>query len=122
MAKQSKRNAAEEIKEFYEPENYGLFNIGVSGDGTWRKRGFSSSYGVVTAISLLTGKAVEVEIMSKECRECMGWRDRQGTVEFKEWWDSHQAFFHANYTGSSDSMDASGMLPIFQGSIEKYCL
>ena len=65
-----------------------LFDIGVSGDGTWRKTGFSSSFRVVTAISLLTGKALNIEKVSKECCQCMGWRDRQGTSEFHEWWDS----------------------------------
>ena len=50
-------------------------------------RGFSSSFGDVTAISLLTGKALDVQIMSKECHKCVGWRDRQGTAEFDEWWD-----------------------------------
>ena len=121
-AKESMRSAAEEIKEFYECDDEGVFDIGVSGDGTWRKRGFNSSFGVVTAISLLTSKTLDVEIMSKECRECMGWRDRQGTFEFDEWWDSHQAHCHANFTGSSGSMDASGILAIFQRSIENYSL
>lgn len=121
-AKESMRSAVEEIKEFYECDADGVFDIGVSGDGTWRKRGFSSSSGVVTAISLLTGKALDVEIMSKECRECMGWRDRQGTAEFHEWWESHQAHCHANFIGSSGSMDASGILAIFQRSIENYSL
>ena len=40
---------------------------------------------MVTALSLLTGKVVDVEVMSKECRECIGWRDKQRTVEFNEW-------------------------------------
>ena len=42
----------------YEPAQDGIFDIGVSGDGTWSKRGYSSSYGVVTALSTITGKAL----------------------------------------------------------------
>ena len=122
VAKRSMENAVEELKEFYEPEEDGFYNVGISADGTWRKRGFSSSFGVVTALSLLTGKAVDVEVMSKECRECMGWREKQGTVEFNEWWEGHQATCHANFEGSSGAMDAAGALAICQRSVDNYGL
>lgn len=46
VAKESMQNAAEEAKEFYEPGEDGVFDTGVSGDGTWRRRGYSSAYGV----------------------------------------------------------------------------
>ena len=41
-------------------------DIGLSVDSTWQRRGFSSNNGVVTAISIDTGK-VDGEIMSKIC-------------------------------------------------------
>ena len=44
VAKDSMKSAAEEAKHFYEPEEDGLYNIGISADGTWRRRGFSSSW------------------------------------------------------------------------------
>ena len=69
-AKKSMSKAAEG-KIFYELEQDGVCNIGISGDGTWRKRGFPSCYGVVTAMPTVTGKALDCEIMSKECRLCM---------------------------------------------------
>ena len=86
VAEKSMRDAVEEVKQFYEPEMDGICNIRVSGDGTWRSRGYSSAYGVVAALSTVTGKALNVEVMSKECRECMGWRGKEGTVEFQECW------------------------------------
>ena len=58
--------------------------------------------------------------MSKECRCCIQWRGKEGTLEFDEWWDSHHHECHANFEGSSGSMDASGMLAIFQRSVENY--
>lgn len=120
VAMKSMTDAAEEAKQFHEPETDGLFDIGVSGDGTWRRRGYSSAYGVVAALSTVTGKALDVEVMSKECRECMGWRAKEGTVEFREWWEGHQHRCQANHYGSSGSMDATGMLSIFQRSVENY--
>jgi len=44
--------AADEVKTFYEPKQYE------------RRRGFSCCYGVVTAKSTVTGKALDCEIMS----------------------------------------------------------
>ena len=120
VAKNSMNSAAEEVKHFYEPERDGVYNIGVSGDGTWRRRGYSSAYGVVTVISTVTGKALDAEVMSKECRECMVWRDKEGTNEFHEWWEGHQHICQANHFGSSGSMDASGMVSIFQRSVERH--
>lgn len=120
VAEKSMRDAVEEVKQFYEPEMDGICNIGVSGDGTWRRRGYSSAYGVVAALSTVTGKALDVEVMSKECRECMGWRAKEGGVEFQEWWEGHQHCCQANHYGSSGSMDATGMLSIFQRSEENH--
>ena len=56
--------------------------------------------------------------MSKECMQCMQWRGKERSAEFHEWWDGHQHECHANFEGSSGSMDASGILNIFQWSVE----
>lgn len=121
VARKSMTNAVEEVKQFYEPEMHGIFDIGVSGDGTWRRRGYSSVYGVVTALSTVTGKALDVEVMSKECRECMVWRrQRKELLSFDEWWEGHQHCCQANHYGSLGSIDATGMLSIFQRSVENY--
>jgi hypothetical protein len=66
VAKASMKSAAEEAKQFYEPEEDGVYDIGISADGTWRRRGYLSSYGVVTGMSLITGKVLDIEVMSKE--------------------------------------------------------
>ena len=66
VCKESMNKASEETKQFYEVEEDGNFHIGISADGTWRRRGFSSSYGVMAGISLVTGKILDVEVMSKE--------------------------------------------------------
>lgn len=43
VCQQSMRSAVENVKPFYEPDEDGVFDIGISGDGTWRRRGYSSS-------------------------------------------------------------------------------
>ena len=47
-----------------------VIDIGVSVDGTWQRRGFSSLNGVVAAISIDSGKIVDVKPMSRYCRQC----------------------------------------------------
>lgn len=42
--------------------------------------------------------------------------------EFHEWWEGHQHECQANFEGSSGSMDASGILNIFQRSIESHSM
>lgn len=49
---------------------------------TWRKRGFSSSYGVVTALSTITGKTLDCEVMAKDRRESKLWRGKEGSHAF----------------------------------------
>ena len=120
VAKESMSRAASEVKEFYGPNEESVYDIAVSGDGTWRKRGFSSSYGVVTAMSTVTGKALDCEVMSKECKQCVRWMGKERSPEFEEWWEKHQHQCHANFEGLSGSMDATGLLNIFQRSVENY--
>ena len=50
--------AIDEVKANYEPEQDNVYNIGISGDGTWRRRDSSTCYGV-TAMSTVTGKALD---------------------------------------------------------------
>lgn len=66
IAKESMSNAAEEVRNLKEPNDSAgsePVNCGVSCDGTWQKRGFSSRNGCVTVISIDTGKVVGREIL-----------------------------------------------------------
>lgn len=69
VATESISQTANKVKEFYEPDEEGIYNIAVQ-EMEPGKRGFSSSFGVITVLSTVTGKALDCEIMSKECTEC----------------------------------------------------
>ena len=45
-------------------------DIGVSVNGTWKRKGFSSTFSVATAISIDSGKVLEVGNISKSCKDC----------------------------------------------------
>ena len=45
-------------------------DVGISVDDTWQRKSFSSTYGVVIAISIYGGKILDVIILSKICKDC----------------------------------------------------
>jgi hypothetical protein len=49
---------------------HGIAHRGVSSDGTWQRRGYSSMNGCVTTISMDTGRCIDVEVLSKVCHAC----------------------------------------------------
>ncbi|GFS59075.1 uncharacterized protein TNCV_69661 [Trichonephila clavipes] len=57
---------AEAVREAVD-ENDGKRDLAVAVDGSWQKRGFSSKNGLVTVISVDTGKVIDVEVFSKHC-------------------------------------------------------
>lgn len=79
-------------------------DITIALDGTWQKRGYSSLNGVVSAISVSTGKVVDIQVLSKHCR-CPKRFDKE-----------HQPNCAANYAGSSGGMEVSAVVDIFMRS------
>ena len=65
VAEKSMLNAAVELRNGEKTAD-----VGVSVDGTWQRKGFSSTLGVITAISIDTGKVLDAAILSKSCKGC----------------------------------------------------
>ncbi|GFV76224.1 uncharacterized protein TNCV_4673131 [Trichonephila clavipes] len=80
---------------------------GVSVDGTWQRRGYSSSNGCVSVISIDSGKVLDVELMSKVCRFCNSKNKKLNTI--------HNCSKHI---GSSGAMEPLGVYRIFERSVE----
>ena len=45
-------------------------DVGVSVDGIWQRKGFTYLNGVITAISIDSGKVLDTAILSKSCKGC----------------------------------------------------
>ena len=88
----------------------GISQCGVSCDGTWHKRGHSSMNGCVAALSMETGKCLDVEVLSKVCHGCQGHENQQDTEEKRVWQVEHVGKCKANYTGSELSKSFSASL------------
>ena len=93
-----------------------VIDIGVSVAGTWQRRGFSSLNGVVAAISIDSGKIVDVEPMSRYCCQCVvNTRLMQGYNNALELWKrSHKDYCKLNHQASAPSMEREGVERIFE--------
>ncbi|GFY29074.1 uncharacterized protein TNCV_4722021 [Trichonephila clavipes] len=80
---------------------------GVSVDGTWQRRGYSSLNGCVSVISIESGKVLDVEFMSKVCRLCNSKNKKLNTI--------HN---YAKHIGSSGATEPLGVYRIFERSVE----
>lgn len=47
-----------------------VLDVKVTVDATWQRRGHQSLYGVVVVASWETGQVLDIEVLSKYCREC----------------------------------------------------
>lgn len=70
-----------------------------------------------TAISIMTGKLVDVPIKSSYCRACTLWEKKEGTPEYDEWLANHHSDCQKNYSGSAGSMEVSSMVDMFKRSV-----
>ena len=109
----SKQNqaAADEIRHELSDEY-----TDVSVDGTWQKRRYSLLNRVVTVISLLSGKCLAFEALTKRCKCCKIWEKRKGTLEYEKFVESHNC--PINHTRSAGSMEAVGVVRCFEKSVE----
>jgi len=75
----------------------------VSGDGTWKKRGFSSLFGVTSLIGYFTGKVLDI-FKSSYCHECKTWESKLDSAEYEEWHEAHvnAGKCQANHTGAAE--------------------
>lgn len=82
-----------------------VVNAGASLDGSWSSRGWSARDGIVAAISVETGKVVDVVYLSCSCSECSKMEKRNnGKIsrrEFLKWYLRHDDNCLQNHDGSA---------------------
>ena len=114
VAEETMNDVAGEIKE---TSNGEIVNTSISCDSSWQRRGFSSMNGVVTAISMINGKVIDSEPMTRQCRICNSHHDLKLSDPFAYdiWKASH--ICKLNYAGSAPGMEAEGAKRIFAPSM-----
>ena len=92
-----------------------IVDTGISVDGTWQKRGFTSLNGAVTAISIETGRILDVEVMTRYYQGCINIEKLKENADLYE----HLKLDHVckfNHEGSAGKMEVVGMERIFSRS------
>ncbi|XP_065066739.1 uncharacterized protein LOC135692514 [Rhopilema esculentum] len=117
-AEQSMKNAAEQVKAKEQSTD-----ITASFDGSWQKPGHASLNGVVSAISVLTGKVLDFQVKSKKCKSCEAHKNMDETSsKYLAWKLDHGLVCGTNHVGSSGKMEVDGILEMFKRSEEKHGL
>lgn len=94
-------------------------NLPVSGDGTWKKRGFSSLFGVFTLILIAIKKCVGMKVKSSFCQECKKNKLPKNSPEYLKWWKNHESECSKNHEGSAGAMEPAAAIELFKESVEK---
>ena len=117
VANNSMNNAANELIQ----RSGDVVNEGVTVDGTWQRRGYSSMNGVVVAMSVNNGKVLDVEILNRYRMLCstMSRNMKENPEQLEEWQKSHKEWCNLNYTGSAPAMEVEGAKRIFERSVVK---
>lgn len=122
VAEMSTNDAAKEIHNSKTQNAKEIVKTAVSCDGTWQRRGFSSLHGCVTAISMETGKVLDVEPLSKVCQQCKKHEGDEETAENRLWKTENAPKCKANYSGSAPAMEPEGAKRIFNRSVSTHNL
>ena len=119
VAENTMKDAAKEIRSKDNVPEDGVVDAGVSCDGSWQRRGFSSLNGVVTAISIDTGKILDTEPITRTCKACKLQENtkKSSPEEYEDWKATHKC--PGDYRGSAPNMEAVGAKRIFSRSVEK---
>lgn len=123
VAESTIKDAVEELHNLksYEVDDNGVLETAISCDGTWQRRGFSSLNGCVTAISMETGKILDVEPLSKVCHTCKKFEGKD-SLEIEELKADHALKCKMHYSGSAPAMGPESAKPIFKRSVTSHKL
>ncbi|XP_074114231.1 uncharacterized protein LOC141537255 [Cotesia typhae] len=94
----------------------------VSGDGTWKKRGFNSLFGVTTLVAKNCKKVVDTVVKSSFCQGCNVWKNKKYSdiAAYNDWYESHEELCTINYKGSAGKMEVDAIVEMFYRSNENH--
>ena len=98
-----------------------IVDVDITIDGTWQKRGFTSMNGAVAAISIDTGRIIDVGVMSRYCQGCVNLRGTKCRESYLyKSLKKHKCTI--NHEGSAPKMELDGVINFFERSTSKHNL
>ena len=97
----------------------------VSFDASWHRHGHFSNQGFAAAIDACTGKVLDYALYDRVCSLCAKWDEDSklnNPDEYAVFWEKHRPTCTSNYKGSSQAMETSAALEIWNRSIAKHQL
>ena len=123
VAEAEMQKAVKEVCDINKATEDDIADVAVSCDGTWARRGFQSLYGIVSAISVQTGKVVDIEMKSKVCYKCRAKSNLDvNSQEYIDWIVAHGPKCTCTFDKSSKAMEAQGAVDMWNRSVEKNSL
>ena len=115
------QQASKAIRSAYLADEDEVLDITVSFDGSWQKRGFTSKYGVGTAMEVQTGLVIDFCVLSTFCHACKvnEKKYKDDTAALAEWKMSHILCCDKKFDGSSKAMEAGAAVRIWSRSLER---
>ena len=125
IANESMRKATKELRtpeRLNESNGTEPMNCGASYDGTWQKRGFSSRDGCVTAISINTGKRLDVQAFRQKRKQCELHEHLDKNSENYRRRRAHHNTCKANFKGSAPAIETESVGHNFRQSVDLHNL
>lgn len=92
-------------------------NLKVSGDGSWKKRGFSSLFGVTMLIGYYTSKIIDIVVKGSYCQACI-YYDKKDKNE--SYYLEHKEECPINHIDSAGKMEVDAVLEMVERSEELF--
>lgn len=81
----------------------------ISGDESWKKRGYTSLYGMTSLIGYYSGKIIDIFVKSSYCEKCKTWRKKLKPEEYNDWYEEPKDNCSLNHSGSSGKMEVDAV-------------
>ena len=82
----------------------------VSGDGFWKKRGYTSMLGVTTLIAHNTGKVIDLVVKSSYCQAFTHQKKTLNDEAFEKWYEDHKDSCTLNHTSLSGKLEVDSIV------------
>ena len=114
VANVSMQNAAKELRAGTDD----VCDVGFLRRFMAKKGGFASLNGLVSIISVDSGKCLDYRVLTKKCAQCSYWENHKNSEEYTQFMMTHEAECLINHRSSAGKMECDGIVDCFVSSVD----